>query len=134
MGGEQLTTQSEASQRHRAAEKFTELQKTSRAFSRTLPKRPPEIDLPGEDDLKEDIVHMPVGLFAQDPETIAASLASKEVSPQGPATGMRVLAFYITRSRRGLSPSQRRKLEKARKLLSVQVDKAIKEQERRKIA
>lgn len=84
--------------------------------------------------MKEDIVHMPVGLFAQDPETIAASLASKEVSPQGPATGMRVLAFYITRSRRGLSPSQRRKLEKARKLLSVQVDKAIKEQERRKIA
>jgi tRNA(adenine34) deaminase len=84
--------------------------------------------------LKEDIVHMPVGLFAQDAETIAASLASKEVSPQGPATGMRVLAFYITRSSRGLSPSRRRNLEKARKLLSVQVDKALKEEERRKIA
>ena len=84
--------------------------------------------------MKEDIVHMPVGLFAQDPETIAASLASKEVSPQGPATGMRMLTFYITRSRRGLSPSQRRKLEKARKLLSIRVDKALKEEERRKIA
>jgi hypothetical protein len=84
--------------------------------------------------LKEDIVHMPAGLFAMDPEKIAASLASKEVSPQGPATGMRVLKFYITRSSRQLSPSRRRKLEKARKLLSVQVEKAIKEEERRKIA
>lgn len=77
---------------------------------------------------------MPLGLFAQDPETIAASLASKEVSPQGPATGMRVLTFYITRAGRRLSPSRLKKLEKARKLLSVQVDRALKEEERRKIA
>jgi tRNA(adenine34) deaminase len=84
--------------------------------------------------LKEDIIHMPVGLFAQDPETIAASLASKEVSPQGPATGMRVLTFYITRAGRRLSASRLKKLEKARKLLSVQVEKALKEEERRKIA
>jgi tRNA(adenine34) deaminase len=83
--------------------------------------------------LKEDIVHMPLGLFAQDAETIAASLASKEVSPQGPATGMRVLAFYITRSSRSLSPSRRKKLEKARKLLSARVEQAIKEEERRKL-
>jgi tRNA(adenine34) deaminase len=87
-----------------------------------------------EEELKEDIIHMPVGLFAQDPETIAASLASKEVSPQGPATGMRVLAFYITRTGRRLSASRLKKLEKARKLLSAQVEKAIKEEERRKIA
>lgn len=84
--------------------------------------------------MKEDIIHMPVGLFAQDPETIAASLASKEVSPQGPATGMRVLTFYITRAGRRLSASRLKKLEKARKLLSVQVEKALKEEERRKIA
>lgn len=81
--------------------------------------------------LKEDIVHMPVGLFAMDAETIATSLASKEVSPQGPATGMRVLTFYLTRSSRQLSPSRRKRLEKARKLLSVHVEKAIKEEERR---
>lgn len=84
--------------------------------------------------MKEDIIHMPVGLFAQDPETIAASLASKEVSPQGPATGMRLLVFYITRVGRRLSASRLKKLEKARKLLSVQVEKAIREEERRKIA
>jgi hypothetical protein len=81
--------------------------------------------------LKEDIVHMPAGLFAMDPEKIANSLASREVSPQGPATGMRVLSFYLTRSSRQLSPSRRKKLEKARKLLLVHVEKAIKEEERR---
>jgi tRNA(adenine34) deaminase len=80
---------------------------------------------------KEDIVHMPVGLFAMDPETIATSLASREVSPQGPATGMRVLKFYLTRASRQLSPLRRKRLEKARKLLSVHVEKAIKEEERR---
>jgi Protein of unknown function (DUF3175) len=81
--------------------------------------------------LKEDIVHMPAGLFAMEPEKIADSLASKEVSPQGPATGMRVLTFYITRSSRQLSPSRRKRLEKARKLLSVRVEKAVKEEERK---
>jgi hypothetical protein len=81
--------------------------------------------------LKEDIVHMPAGLFAMEPEKIANSLASREVSPQGPATGMRVLSFYLTRSSRQLSPSRRKKLEKARKLLLVHVEKAIKEEERR---
>jgi hypothetical protein len=84
--------------------------------------------------LKDDIIHMPVGLFAQDPETIAASLASKEVSPQGPATGMRLLMFYITRAGRRLSASRLKKLEKARKLLSLEVEKALKEEEHRKIA
>ncbi|HTW60800.1 MAG TPA: DUF3175 domain-containing protein [Terracidiphilus sp.] len=81
--------------------------------------------------MKEDIVHMPAGLFAMDPEKIADSLASKEVSPTGPATGMRVLTFYLTRSSRQLSPSRRKRLEKARKLLSVHVEKAVKEEERR---
>ena len=84
--------------------------------------------------MKEDIIHMPVGLFAQDAETIAASLASKEVSPQGPATGMRVLTFYISRAGRTLSASRLKKLEKARKLLLAQVEKALKEQEHRKFA
>jgi Protein of unknown function (DUF3175) len=77
---------------------------------------------------------MPVGLFAKDPETIAASLASKEVSPQGPDTGMRMLTFYISRASRRLSPSRRKKLEKARKLLMMQIEKAAKQGGDRKIA
>jgi hypothetical protein len=50
---------------------------------------------------------------------------------------MRVLTFYLTRSSRQLSPSRRKRLEKARKLLSVHVEKAIKEkelEERRRVA
>lgn len=84
--------------------------------------------------MKEDIIHMPVGLFTQDPKTIAASLASREVSPQGPATGMRVLTFYITRTGRRLSASRLRKLEKARKLLSAEVERVARQEDQRKIA
>ena len=44
----------------------------------------------------------PAGLFTKDPETIAESLASKEVSPQSPASGMRVLTFYISHAGKSL--------------------------------
>jgi hypothetical protein len=91
-------------------------------------------DARGRKELRDDIVHMPLGLFAQDPETLAASLASKEVSPQGPATGLRLLTFYITRAGRRLSASRLKKLEKARKLLSMEVEKALRQADNRKIA
>ena len=87
-----------------------------------------------EEALKDDIIHMPVGLFAQAPEIIANSLASREVSPQGPATGMRLLTFYITRAGQRLSASRRKRLEKARKLLSIHVENALRDEERKKIA
>lgn len=76
----------------------------------------------------------PLDLFAKDPETIAASLASKEVSPQGPAAGMRVLSFYIRHSGKSLSASRRRSLEKAKKLLSARVDQSLKEELGQRIA
>ena len=87
-----------------------------------------------EDNLKADIVHMPVGLFTKDAKTIAESLASEEVSPHGPAAGMRMLSFYLTSSSRFLSPSRRRALEKARTLLSARDEEALKKEERKKIA
>ena len=76
----------------------------------------------------------PVGLFAKDPETIAESLASKDVSPGGPASGMRVLAFYISHASKSLSASRRRSLEKAKKLLSARLDQSLKEELRKRIA
>ena len=85
-------------------------------------------------DVHTNSTHPPVSLFTKDPETIAASLASKEVSPQGPASGMRMLTFYINRAGRGISASRMRNLEKAKKLLSRRVEQALKEQERRKSA
>ncbi len=81
-----------------------------------------------------DSTQTPVSLFTKDPETIAESLASKEISPRGPASGMRMLTFYINRAGRGISASRMRNLEKARKLLSERVEQARKQEERAKSA
>jgi tRNA(adenine34) deaminase len=58
------------------------------------------------------------GLFNQDAATIANHLASKKVSPKGPASGMRMLNFYINRAGKTLSKSRHAELEKAKSLLS----------------
>ena len=48
--------------------------------------------------VKTDSTHPPEGLFTQDPETIARKLASKQVSPKGPGSGMRMLTYFINRA------------------------------------
>lgn len=63
----------------------------------------------------------PRGLFTKDPATIAKSLASRRVSPKGPASGMRMLNYFINRAGRGLSSSRRKKLERAKVLLSKRI-------------
>ena len=65
-----------------------------------------------------DSTHPPEGLFTMDAATIARTLASKRVSPKGPASGMRMLTYFINRGGRGLSASRRAELEKAKSLLS----------------
>lgn len=49
---------------------------------------------------------------------------------------MRVLTFYISRSGKGISPSRRRNLEKARKMLShlVELDMIERDRWSRKVA
>ncbi|MGH2500354.1 MAG: DUF3175 domain-containing protein [Candidatus Limnocylindria bacterium] len=71
----------------------------------------------------------PEGLFTKDAATIARTLASRRVSPKGPASGMRMLTFLINRAGRGLSASRRAELERAKRLLSERVRRA---RERRK--
>jgi len=66
----------------------------------------------------------PEGLFTKDAATIARSLASKKVSPKGPVSGMRMLTYFINRGGRGLSPSRRAELERAKKLLSKRIQNA----------
>jgi hypothetical protein len=66
----------------------------------------------------------PAGLFTKSAYTIARTLASKEVSPKGPVSGMRMLNFFINRAGRGLSPSRRAELEKAKSLLSKRIAKS----------
>jgi tRNA(adenine34) deaminase len=57
-------------------------------------------------------------LFNQDAETVATHLASRKVSPKGPASGMRMLNFYINRAGRNLSAERHKELEHAKELLS----------------
>ena len=66
----------------------------------------------------------PEGLFTKDAATIARSLASKKVSPKGPASGMRMLTYFINRGGKGLSKERRSELEKAKRLLSEKIAKA----------
>jgi hypothetical protein len=72
--------------------------------------------------LKSDSDRIPANLFAKSPEQIVEVLSSRQMFPQGAASGMRVLMFYISRSGKGLSPSRRRNLEKAKKMLSELVE------------
>lgn len=58
------------------------------------------------------------GLFTKDAATIARSLASKETSPKGPASGMRMLNYYINRAGHNLPASRKKELEKAKHILS----------------
>jgi hypothetical protein len=72
-------------------------------------------------DVKTDSTHPPAGLFTKSPQEIARSLASKRVSPKGPSSGMRMLTYFINRAGKGLSPTRRAKLERAKKLLSERI-------------
>ncbi|MCU1298379.1 MAG: hypothetical protein JWO91_2657 [Acidobacteriaceae bacterium] len=68
-----------------------------------------------------DSTHPPEGLFTKGAATIAKTLASKEVSPKGPASGMRMLTYYINRAGKSLTASDRTRLAKAKILLSKSV-------------
>jgi hypothetical protein len=76
--------------------------------------------------VKTDSTHPPAGLFTKNAATIAKTLASKKVSPKGPASGMRMLSYFINRAGRGLMPTRRAELERAKVLLSRAVRKAKK--------
>ena len=68
-----------------------------------------------------DSTHPPEGLFNKSAAVIARSLASKKVSPKGPASGMRMLTFYINRAGHNLSATRKTELNKAKKLLSERI-------------
>jgi hypothetical protein len=60
----------------------------------------------------------PAGLFTKSAPVIARTLASRKVSPKGPASGLRMLTFYINRAGKELPEGRRKELEKAKRLLS----------------
>lgn len=84
--------------------------------------------------VKTESTFPPAGLFKRDAATIARSLASKKVSPKGPASGMRMLNFFINRAGRGLPKTRRAELERAKKLLSERIRRARERRKRKKAA
>ena len=80
-----------------------------------------------------DSTHPDEGLFKKSPSVIAKALASKKVSPKGPASGMRMLNFYINRAGKNLSDSRHAALEKAKSILSeILADQKKKEAPKKK--
>jgi hypothetical protein len=63
----------------------------------------------------------PEGLFTKSASVIAKTLASKKVSPKGPASGLRMLNYFINRGGRGLSATRRAELERAKRLMSKRI-------------
>ncbi len=76
--------------------------------------------------VRTDSTHPPKGLFTKDAPTIARALASKKVSPKGPASGLRMLTYFINRAGRNLSAQRRRELEGAKALLSARIQRSRK--------
>ena len=71
--------------------------------------------------VKTASTYPPEGLFTKSAATIARALASKEISPKGPSSGMRMLTFYINRAGHNLTDERKRELEKAKELLSKRI-------------
>ncbi len=63
----------------------------------------------------------PRGLFTRDAETIARTMASRRVSPNGIGSAIRTIQFLINRSGRNLTAARRRELERAKRLLQARL-------------
>lgn len=74
-------------------------------------------------DVTTDSTHPPRDLFTKSAPVVARSLASRKVSPKGPASGMRMLTYFINRAGKGLSAARRRELERAKTLLHEHIEK-----------
>ena len=44
-------------------------------------------------------------------------MARKDVSPKGVGSGIRMIQYFINRAGKGLSPTRRRELERAKRIL-----------------
>ena len=76
--------------------------------------------------VKTESTYPEKGLFTKSATAIAIALASKKVSPKGPASGMRMLNYYINRGGKNLTADRRAVLEKAKVLLSKEIAKSHK--------
>jgi tRNA(adenine34) deaminase len=77
-----------------------------------------------------DSTHPDEGLFKKSASAIAKALATKKVSPKGPASGMQMLNFYINRAGKNLTQERHAELEKAKTILSEIIAKEKSESEK----
>jgi tRNA(adenine34) deaminase len=68
-------------------------------------------------DVKTVSTFPPEGTFTKDAKTIARVMGSKKVSPKGPASGIRMIQFFINRAGKSLSSARRAELEEAKRIL-----------------
>ena len=61
----------------------------------------------------------PASLFTKDAQTIAKAMASKKVSPKGVGSGIRMIQFFINRAGKNLSPTRKKELERAKRILQA---------------
>ena len=68
-----------------------------------------------------DSTHPHEGLFNESAQTIADELFSEKVSPKGPASGMRMLNFYINRAGKNLPEERQQVLAHSKRILSEKI-------------
>jgi Protein of unknown function (DUF3175) len=64
-----------------------------------------------------DSTHPPSGTFRGSAETIAKTMARKDVSPGGIGSGIRMIQYFINRGGKNLSATRRAQLERAKRIL-----------------
>ncbi|HEY7320995.1 MAG TPA: DUF3175 domain-containing protein [Candidatus Binatia bacterium] len=69
----------------------------------------------------------PKDLFTKDAQTIARTMAKKSVSPKGIGSGIRMIQYFINRSGKSLSPTRKRELEKAKRILQKKTESSKEE-------
>jgi hypothetical protein len=62
----------------------------------------------------------PKDIFTKDAQTIARVMATKEVSPKGLGSAIRMVQFFINRAGKNLPASRKAELEKAKRILQQQ--------------
>ncbi len=63
----------------------------------------------------------PEGIFTEDAETIAHVMSSREVSPKGIGSGIRMVQFFINRAGKNLSSERKAELEKAKEIMQTKL-------------
>lgn len=75
-------------------------------------------------DVKTVSTFPPKDVFTKDAETIARVMASRNVSPKGIGSGIRMIQYFINRAGKALPAARKRELEKAKRLLQEMAKKA----------